>query len=210
MSYVHENLRRLPPGGSAWRALRSSPRTGNEACGTLFDNAASCAPRLQSRCVRAVTIMLRGSLGGNAMGGTNKASAPHVSPTLRSVLWPSASLAYAIGLLYAITLDKVRQLEQSGGGSLYGWDKLLHATAFLVLGVLVTRSFASLEIRRTPFERSLLALLSAGVYAVMHEAVQLWIPGATFNVVDLAANVVGLAVGVGLASRWRWKPGRQI
>ena len=112
--------------------------------------------------------------------------------------------AYAILLLLAMWIPEVRAIELGRGET--GLDKLLHATAFLVLAVLLSASFTRLPARGTS-PATLAATLFVGIsYGVVHEALQSVLPAFAFNPADAYANVTGVVLGALLyhGSAWVW------
>ena len=118
------------------------------------------------------------------------------------VVWGGLVVGYALALLLATGWKEVRDLERAGGGAELGWDKFLHAAAFFACGLLLTKFFTTLfHARLSP--RSFVGASALGsTYGVFHEGIQLWLPGLTFNPLDLLADLLGLFLGVWLLRRF--------
>ena len=78
--------------------------------------------------------------------------------------------------------------------SLIGVDKLLHFTAFAILGLLTPMAF------RTPLTRAL-GVLALATLSVSTEFGQRLLPWRAFSPGDMAADLLGLAAGVLLGIR---------
>lgn len=78
----------------------------------------------------------------------------------------------------------------------WGLDKLVHGMLFGVLAWLAAGSARALALRRP----ALTVFLVAGLYAAALEAAQRWAPDRRADPFDLAADLVGLALGL-LAAR---------
>lgn len=88
-----------------------------------------------------------------------------------------------------------------------GTDKLLHAACFVFLTLLLY--YARLLGRRGgETSQLLLAAGAAGVYAVIDELTQAWVPGREANLSDIAGNLAGVAA-VMLAHGRVWMGGSQ-
>lgn len=133
---------------------------------------------------------------------------PEVSPRYRReslaiAVWLVLTLAYAATLVLASDLGFVRNLERTGGGSVTGWDKLLHASAFFVLGFLLMELMsAAWPVAWRP-RIALAACVVGGLYAAFHEGVQAFLPGFTFNPYDFLADVIGAGAGILSVAAWR-------
>jgi VanZ family protein len=82
-------------------------------------------------------------------------------------------------------------------------DKLHHATAYFVMGVLAWRNF-----RHVVGSYKLLALVSisfCGLYGISDEWHQSFVPGRSSDVLDWLADTIGASVGVILLSRLSFK-----
>jgi VanZ family protein len=88
-------------------------------------------------------------------------------------------------------------------------DKLLHFTAFAILGFLGMGSVRAMTHGYRP-EQAWLVCLVVGLYGIVDEFHQYFIPGRTVDIFDVAADIAGGVVGtwlmyslVRLASRRR-------
>jgi VanZ family protein len=68
------------------------------------------------------------------------------------------------------------------------WDKAKHSFAFFVLYILLSLAFKDL----TTKEKTFLLLL----YGIQIEIVQYFIPTRDFSLLDIVADLVGIAIGV--------------
>ena len=77
-------------------------------------------------------------------------------------------------------------------------DKLVHAVAYAVLAALCTLSIPRL--RRIP--AALRSIVLAMTYGILLEIIQgLFIPGRSFDLLDIAANAVGAVLGAVIVTR---------
>lgn len=68
-------------------------------------------------------------------------------------------------------------------------DKLVHGTSFAILGMLSVSSLGESQ------QRFILILIIWSVYAMMVEIFQFYIPGRSFEILDILADVIGAIVG---------------
>lgn len=73
------------------------------------------------------------------------------------------------------------------------WDKLVHATAYAVLGALLQLGLG----------RPAVAWVAAALYGLSDEVHQYFVPGRMFDLGDWLADAVGAALGAYWALRWR-------
>jgi hypothetical protein len=107
--------------------------------------------------------------------------------------------AVMIILIAVLPVNKIQPVKKSGLGPLaFNPDYFLHACMFLVFYLI----FFAGEWFRTPvFERHArrnLFLVTCSL-AVFVEAVQFIIPNRAFYLLDMASNLVGVAIGMALA-----------
>jgi VanZ family protein len=71
-------------------------------------------------------------------------------------------------------------------------DKLIHVSIFLVFGLFVYRAL-ELKVRRGSFElrRALLTVSAVAAYGILDELHQIFVPGRTPDIWDVAADTVG-------------------
>ena len=84
-----------------------------------------------------------------------------------------------------------------GGSSIEHWDKLLHVLAFATLAL--SSALACSPSRKSDWG------IAAGllVYGALIEIVQAYVPGRDASWLDLMADAVGIAAGLGLTRLWR-------
>ena len=76
-----------------------------------------------------------------------------------------------------------------------------HIAAYAGLGALSTRAAAK-GLHQVSFRAALVAILISSLYGVTDEYHQLFVPGRTFDVLDMAADAFGSVVGAG--AMWAW------
>jgi VanZ family protein len=76
--------------------------------------------------------------------------------------------------------------------SVLGWDKLQHCAAYAVGGALIARALGAGP------RQALLAALLGSLYGVSDEVHQLFVRNRNSDVVDWAADTLGVLAGVGL------------
>ena len=117
------------------------------------------------------------------------------SPHLQAALW--------IGLVTVLMLvpaDPLTDFDSWLPASLDRWkDKIEHVFAFLVMTLLLARSFASREPFQRPVSRAAWATLGV---SFLLEAMQAFVPWRWFDVRDLAADVIGVLLSLPLARWW--------
>lgn len=77
----------------------------------------------------------------------------------------------------------------------------MHGVVFLVLGLLAQN--AVLENRRKGLKALALALAVCMIFAVTDEFHQLFVPGRSFQISDLAMDSIGSMIGSGLVFLWK-------
>jgi VanZ family protein len=80
-----------------------------------------------------------------------------------------------------------------------GWDKLAHAGAYCLLGVLALRACHG-GLHWLGARPTLVAVLLAGAYAMVDELHQGRVPGRHASVFDWVADVVGVALAIALVA----------
>jgi len=78
-------------------------------------------------------------------------------------------------------------------------DKLMHAGAYALLGLLFYRAFHTTRIPKTTTLVILISALSATAYGVSDEIHQYFVPSRTFSLADMLANTVGSFIGAAAA-----------
>ncbi|MCE5200141.1 MAG: VanZ family protein [Armatimonadota bacterium] len=80
--------------------------------------------------------------------------------------------------------------EIPGVGSIDWGDKIEHAITYAILGVLIWRALGKRSKRRLV----VLTILMGTVYGLSDEVHQLFVPGRSFDLLDLTADALGSAV----------------
>ena len=101
-------------------------------------------------------------------------------------------------------------IPSDGHGPEKGTDKIGHFLVYAVLVVLVHRSWHLSRSALRPKFGLVGPLLIAGGWALFDELHQLAIPTRDFDVRDLAANAVGITVGLVLIICWRHSRREQL
>ncbi|QEH33250.1 VanZ like family protein [Aquisphaera giovannonii] len=107
-----------------------------------------------------------------------------------------------IGLVFvafaSFLVSVVAAADAGLGPSLWGWvervpfgDKMCHCVLMFTLCLLANLALGSRELHpgRGPF---LLATVVVGCLVLAEEISQIWIPGRTFDLLDLSADAIGL------------------
>jgi VanZ family protein len=81
-------------------------------------------------------------------------------------------------------------------------DKHEHFFFYGVLALLALRAFTNANWRRITAATALGALVFSSLYGVVNEFHQRFVPGRSYDVVDMIANTIGSAVAVALV--WAW------
>jgi VanZ family protein len=102
-----------------------------------------------------------------------------------------------MGLIYVLS-DQPR-LPRVGGVSVELTSILGHFFVYLVLAALLWWALGALDI--SPRQRALLAFGGAVLYGLTDEWHQSFVPGRTPDVLDLATDAIGAAIGVLLVQR---------
>ena len=77
----------------------------------------------------------------------------------------------------------------------------VHMAAYAGLAALTTRAAAQ-GLHRVSFTTALVAIAISSFYGVTDEYHQVFVPGRTFDVLDMAADAFGSVVGAG--AMWAW------
>jgi VanZ family protein len=111
-------------------------------------------------------------------------------------------------LLFCVFLGLVIYTEDVGAGSRYwGWvsnvpmgDKFCHCAFMLTFSALTNLALRCRPIRLGG-QTVLLGTVIVTIIVTAEEFSQLWIPGRDFDLLDLAADLVGIACGALIARR---------
>ncbi len=93
-------------------------------------------------------------------------------------------------------------LPRAPGPDVVGFDKVSHFFAYGVLGLLLMRSLLRCRCQ-APHRAALLTLAVGAVFAAVDELHQSWIPGRHTDILDFAADCVGLALAI--AAMWTFR-----
>jgi VanZ family protein len=121
-----------------------------------------------------------------------------------------------LALLWAAVILLACALPSTGVPrvSVFGADKVVHAGLFFGWGVLLMRALRPLSLERPRMElgRRAAGLFVGGtVFAGLTEAMQHVLPvHRTADVYDFAADVLGLALAIGLYCAWRYRQLRAV
>ena len=81
-------------------------------------------------------------------------------------------------------------------------DKLLHISAYALLGILFFRSFQTLRIKTNSRLLILFSIVSASMYGISDEIHQYFVPFREAEILDVLADALGAACGVYLYQIW--------
>jgi VanZ family protein len=81
-------------------------------------------------------------------------------------------------------------------------DKHFHFASYAVFAALLVRALASARLRDVNGRVAVLAILVATLYGVTDEIHQMFVPGRTAALDDLAADALGAAAAAGLLLAW--------
>jgi len=81
-------------------------------------------------------------------------------------------------------------------------DKHEHFFFYGILGLLALRALTNAQWRRVGAATALGAIVFSSVYGVINEFHQRFVPGRSYEVVDMIANAIGASVAVALV--WAW------
>ena len=84
--------------------------------------------------------------------------------------------------------------------SFFGSDKLIHAVEYGILGFLVSRTLFSLKTKLSN-GFLVLALVLSTLYGISDEIHQIFVPGRTASLGDIAADGAGASIGIFLYTR---------
>lgn len=77
----------------------------------------------------------------------------------------------------------------------------VHIAAYAGLGALTARATAK-GLRSVSWRAVLGAIVISSLYGVSDEYHQLWVPGRSFDVLDMIADAIGSAAGASAAGAW--------
>ena len=105
----------------------------------------------------------------------------------RIALWAPVAVYMAI-IFY---LSSLSQPTLPPGG-----DKSWHLVGYVGFGLVLARAFAGGFLRRVAGRAALLAIALGVAYAASDEIHQMFVPGRTADLADLAVDAVGVALGI--------------
>lgn len=76
------------------------------------------------------------------------------------------------------------------------FDKILHFTAYALLGILFYRALGTLTIHKRTHLRALLSIVAASLYGLSDEIHQHFVPARHADMLDWLADVIGSICGV--------------
>ena len=81
-------------------------------------------------------------------------------------------------------------------------DKHEHVFGYAILGVLALRAFASGRWKGVSITTAIAAIVFASAYGVALEFCQRLVPERSFETIDMIADAIGAAAGVGAVYAW--------
>ena len=119
------------------------------------------------------------------------------SPRLGLFLRWSPVVLWMAGLFWGSSLP---HRPPTPGMECFRWDdKLQHAGAYAILGILAWRALAG----RKGLWRAIVAVLIAAVYGIADEAHQGFVPGRECSLLDWVMDAAGATIAVALLYRWK-------
>ena len=118
---------------------------------------------------------------------------------------PRLFAALALALMIAQTIASSFATLPTPPGAFDGIDKLMHASAWTLLGACL-----ALAARRPSRRTAVIAVVIAVAFGISDEVHQSFVPGRDASLLDLVADGVGACVGAALATwygRRRWRSG---
>jgi VanZ family protein len=77
-----------------------------------------------------------------------------------------------------------------------------HAAAYCGLSLLIVRALSAAELRRVTWTVVVVAVAIATLYGLSDEFHQRFVPGRTFDLLDLLADAIGAVVGASAVRAW--------
>ena len=77
-------------------------------------------------------------------------------------------------------------------------DKLLHLTAYAILGFLFARAYGASRLKNNTVWVIVLGIVSASLYGILDEVHQYFVPMRRADMLDVGANILGSVIGVGI------------
>ena len=77
-------------------------------------------------------------------------------------------------------------------------DKLLHLTAYAILGFLFARAYGASRLKGNTVWVVILGIVSASLYGILDEVHQYFVPMRRADMLDVGANILGSVIGGGI------------
>jgi len=111
----------------------------------------------------------------------------------------SKAIKVVIAYLIFIFILSVVPVKQSRLLEYFPWDKVVHFIFYVILAYLLLSAFRK---TKHPYVNSFICAFCFGCFI---ELVQYFIPYRSFDLKDIAADTIGLAAGLWLSSKIRFK-----
>lgn len=98
-------------------------------------------------------------------------------------------------VIMSIIPNSVPHALQIGESSIVRTDYILHFISFLVLPIFYFLSGEKNILRKISLN-IWLTLIAGVIFAILTETIQIYIPGRTFNILDMIWNIFGLLCGI--------------
>jgi VanZ family protein len=99
-------------------------------------------------------------------------------------------------IIYCGALFIQSSFAATGQYSVSFFDKILHFTAYALLGILFFRALGTLAIRKRTHLTALLSIMAASLYGLSDEIHQYFVPLRDADMLDWLADVIGSICGV--------------
>jgi VanZ family protein len=109
----------------------------------------------------------------------------------RVFVWAPAAALMALIFIASSSPDP-------GGVPKVVWDKAIHLSIYGALGLLTLRALVDGRIQKITLGHAIAAFVLTTLYGVSDEFHQSFVPGRTPDVMDVVADAVGAAIGIGL------------
>lgn len=117
---------------------------------------------------------------------------------ITNCFWSAALVGWALILLVLSIIPTSKVIRESNNPDRFRWDYLEHFSLFFILGLLMVMWQRKLKFKRRK-ELLALSLIIGTIYAASLELIQLFVPGRTFNPIDMYLNIAGLLLGIFLS-----------
>lgn len=99
-------------------------------------------------------------------------------------------------IIYCVAIFIQSSFPATGQYPVFFFDKILHFTAYALLGFLFFRALGTLALRKRPRLTALLSIMAASLYGLSDEIHQYFVPLRDADVFDWLADVIGSICGV--------------